>query len=80
MAVGPAPTPSAARAGLRPGRHCWISLPVDGSTPTEALLLEWRQVERGRWEGWVVYVAELRTQRNAVVHEWIPAEYLVPRT
>lgn len=59
-----------------PGRHCWISLPVDGSTPRPGLLLEWRQVVRGRWEGRVVYVAQLRPGRWAVVEEWVAAELL----
>lgn len=66
--------------GIRPGRHCWVSLPVDGTTPAEGLLVEWRQVERGRWEGRVLYVAEVRPGRRGVVDEWVPAEYLVART
>jgi hypothetical protein len=59
-----------------PGRHCWVSVPVDGSRPRPGLLLEWRRVEHGRWEGRVVYVAELRPQRWAAVEEWVPAELL----
>lgn len=38
--------------------------------------LEWRKVEKGRWEGRVVYVAELRPGRWAAVEEWLPAELL----
>lgn len=61
-----------------PARHCWVSLPVDGSQPRAALLLEWRRVERGRLEGLVVYVAQLRPGRWASVTEWVPAELLTP--
>lgn len=59
-----------------PARHCWVSVPVDGSRPRPALLLEWRKVEKGRWEGRVVYAAELRPGRWASVEEWLPAELL----
>ena len=59
-----------------PARHCWVSVPVDGSTPRPGLLLAWRRVERGRWEGRVVYVALLRPGRWATVEEWLPAELL----
>ncbi len=59
-----------------PGRHCWVSVPVDGSRPRPGLLIEWRRVEKGRWEGRVVYVAELRPGRWATVEEWLPAELL----
>lgn len=59
-----------------PSRHCWVSLPVDGSRPRPGLLLEWRKVEKGRWEGRVVYAAQLRTGRWATVEEWLPAELL----
>lgn len=67
----PRPDPSSC-----PARHCWVSVPVDGSRPRPGLLLEWRKAERGRWEGRVVYVAELRPGRWATVDEWIPAELL----
>lgn len=66
------PQPSAAH----PGRHCWISVPADGTQPRAGLLLEWRR-EGHRWEGRVVYVAALRPGRWAAVEEWLPAEYLV---
>ncbi len=59
-----------------PARHCWVSLPVDGSSARPGLLLEWRQVDRGRWEGRVVYVAQLRPGQWAVVQEWVAAELL----
>lgn len=59
-----------------PGRHCWISVPVDGIQPRPGLLMEWRRAERGRWEGRVVYVAELRPGAWATVEEWVPAELL----
>ena len=59
-----------------PARHCWVTVPVDGSRPRPGLLLEWRKAERGRWEGRVVYIAELRPGRWATVEEWVPAELL----
>lgn len=66
----PEPTPTC------PARHCWVTVPVDGARPRAGLLLEWRKVERGRWEGRVVYAAELRPGRWASVEEWVPAELL----
>ena len=36
------------------------------------------RVERGRFEGRVVYQAELRPGRFALVEEWVPAELLTP--
>lgn len=62
-----------------PARHCWVTTPVDGPTPRPGLLLEWRRVGRGRWEGRVVYAAELRPGRWAAVEEWVPAELLAAR-
>ena len=58
-----------------PARHCWVTVPVDGARPRPGLLLKWRKVDH-RWEGRVVYVAELRPGRWAAVEEWIPAELL----
>ena len=58
-----------------PARHCWVTVPVDGARPRPGLLLEWRKVEH-RWEGRVVYAAELRPGRWAAVEEWLPAELL----
>ena len=59
-----------------PARHCWVAVPVDGSRPRPGLLLEWRKVERGRFEGLVVYAAQLRPGRWSTVTEWVPAELL----
>lgn len=59
-----------------PARHCWVSVPLDGSRPRPGLLLEWRKVAHGRWEGRVAYVAQLRPGRWATVEEWVPAELL----
>lgn len=69
------PTPPAATVAC-PARHCWISLPVDGSVPRPGLLLDWRKGDLGRWEGRVVYLAQLRPGAWATVEEWIPAELL----
>jgi hypothetical protein len=75
----PGPSPEADRSAPGPpARHCWVTVPVDGPDPRPGLLLEWRQVERGRWEGRVVYVAELRPSRWSLVEEWVPAELLAP--
>jgi len=59
-----------------PARHCWVSLPVDSNSPRPGLLLEWRKVELGRFEGLVSYPAQLRAGRWATVTEWVPAELL----
>jgi len=59
----------------QPGRHCWISVPVDGSQPRPGLLLEWRRAGH-LWEGRVVYPAQLRPGRWASVEEWVPADLL----
>jgi hypothetical protein len=59
-----------------PARHCWVAVPVDGSRPRPGLLLEWRKVERGRFEGLVTYAAQLRPGRWTTVTEWVPAELL----
>ncbi len=67
-------TVSAASSG-QPARHCWITVPADGSAARPCLLLEWRRVGR-HWEGRVVYAAELRPGRWAAVDEWVPAELL----
>ncbi len=68
-------TPAIAAAPEHPGRHCWVSVPVDASQPRPGLLLEWRRAGH-LWEGRVVYLAQLRPGRWAAVEEWIPAELL----
>lgn len=60
-----------------PARHVWVSLPVDATEVRPGLLLEWRKAAH-RWEGRVVYLAELRPGRWSLVEEWIPAELLTP--
>lgn len=67
--------PVSAAGAEHPGRHCWVSVPVDASSPRPGLLLEWRRAGH-LWEGRVVYVAQLRPGRWATVEEWIPAELL----
>jgi hypothetical protein len=70
--------PPATGPVLDQSRHCWVAAPVDTTRPRPGLLLEWRKVERGRFEGRVVYQAELRPGRFALVEEWVPAELLTP--
>ncbi|MBA3781674.1 hypothetical protein [Nocardioides sp. InS609-2] len=70
------PQPAAPAVDQHPARHCWISAPVDGTKSRPGLLIEWRRVDNGRWEGRVAYVAELRPGRWALVEEWVPAELL----
>ncbi|HEY6933088.1 MAG TPA: hypothetical protein VI452_06780 [Marmoricola sp.] len=72
-----APTPEPVADQPCPARHVWVSLPVDATEPRPGLLLEWRKVEH-RWEGRVVYLAELRPGRWSLVEEWIAAELLTP--
>lgn len=72
-----APPPPADADGC-PARHCWVTVPVDGSRARPGLLLEWRKVERGRFEGLVTYVAQLRPGRWTTVTEWVAAELLSP--
>lgn len=75
----PPPVPAAQPdPALDQSRHCWVAAPVDTTRPRPGLLLEWRRVERGRFEGRVVYQAELRPGRFALVEEWVPAELLTP--
>jgi len=62
------------------GRHCWV---LDGAdrrgVKRAGLLLEWRRSSvDGTWEGRVVYAAELRVGRVALVEEWLPAALLEP--
>ena len=40
--------------------------------------MEWREGPAG-WEGRVVYVAQLRPGRWALVEEWLPSAQLTPR-
>jgi hypothetical protein len=60
-----------------PARHVYVSLPVDATEARPGLLLEWRKAGH-RWEGRVVYLAELRPGRWSLVEEWIAAELLTP--
>ncbi|MDP3968075.1 MAG: hypothetical protein Q8Q02_07315 [Nocardioides sp.] len=71
----PAQQPVTAAGSGHPGRHCWVSMPVDASHPRPGLLLEWRRAGHV-WEGRVAYVAQLRPGRWATVEEWISSELL----
>lgn len=77
-AVGTAPDAPVDPSGG--GRHCWV---LDGAdrrgVKRAGLLLEWRRSNvDGTWEGRVVYGAELRAGRTALVEEWLPAALLEP--
>lgn len=61
-----------------PARHCWVADAADGrGVKRPGLLVEWRQAEAG-WEGRVVYAAEIRPGRWALVEEWLAAALLTP--
>ena len=59
-----------------PAKHCWVRAPVDAGAPRPGLLLQWRKGDQGRWEGLVVYAAELRPGQWAAVQEWLAADLL----
>lgn len=59
-----------------PAKHCWVRAPVDAGDPRPGLLLEWRKDTDGRWQGRVVYAAELRPGEWAAVEEWVAAGLL----
>jgi hypothetical protein len=62
-----------------PARQCWVLDPADRSHHRRpGLLLEWRKMGSGGWEGRLVYAAELRAGVWAAVHEWLPATLVVP--
>lgn len=54
------------------GRFCWI---VDGDRKSPALLLEWRRLDDGRWEGLVASVDEHPATRGLTVR-WVPGPSL----
>lgn len=61
-----------------PARHCWVADAADGcGVKRPGLLAEWRRTG-DRWEGRVVYAAQLRTGVWQLVEEWLPAELLTP--
>jgi hypothetical protein len=61
-----------------PARHCWVADAVDGhGVKRPGLLLEWRMAETG-WQGRVVYAAQVRPGRWALVEEWVAAAMLTP--
>lgn len=75
-----APHPDAPVDPSGGGRHCWVLDAADRRGVKRAgLLLEWRRsAVAGTWEGRVVYAAELRVGRTALVEEWVPAALLEP--
>jgi hypothetical protein len=67
------------RAISCPGRHCWVADPADRSAEKRpGLLVEWRRDAYGGWRGRVVYLAELRAGRWALVEEWVDESLLIP--
>jgi hypothetical protein len=77
------PDPSALPAPVEdcPARHCWVLDPADGlHVRRPGLLVEWRQVDPGAWEGRVVYVAQLRQGEWMTLEEWVPATLVRPAT
>jgi hypothetical protein len=63
-----------------PARHCWVADPADGSGQKRpGLLMEWRRAAAGPgWQGRVIYAAQLRPGRWAVVEEWVDESLLTP--
>ncbi len=60
-----------------PARHCWVADAADRlGVKRPGLLVEWRQDAGGGWEGRVLYAAQLRDGRWAVVEEWVAAPLL----
>lgn len=57
-----------------PIKHCWVT---DRHGRLPALLLEWRKVASGEWQGRVVRPV-LDDRGWAVVEEWLPAGLLDP--
>lgn len=55
-----------------PIKHCWVT---DEHGRLPALLLEWRKVASGEWQGRVVRLV-LEVGNWIVVEEWLPAGLL----
>jgi hypothetical protein len=56
-----------------------VADPADHSpSKRPGLLVEWRAAVGGGWQGRVLYVAELRAGRWAVVEEWVDESLLTP--
>ena len=70
----PPTVPASFDAG--PAKHCWVRAPVDAGPTRPGLLLEWRKSAGGRWEGRVVYAAQLRPGEWITVEEWLAADLL----
>src|SRR5450432_725399 len=63
-----------------PARHCWVADPADRSGEKRpSLLVEWRRLPAGPgWQGLVIYAAQLRPGRWAMVEEWVNQSLLTP--
>ncbi|WP_408899862.1 hypothetical protein ACJ5H2_22030 (plasmid) [Nocardioides sp. R1-1] len=64
-----------AEAPEHPGRHCWVSVPVDASQPRPGLL-DWKREGR-RWEALVVWHDDAAL-RPVVKMDWLRTENLIP--
>jgi len=73
-------SPASSDSSGCPARHCWVADPADQSGQKRpGLLVEWRRADAGTgWQGRVVYAAELRGGRWAVVEEWMDESLLTP--
>lgn len=65
----PAQEPVSAAGAEHPGRHCWVSVPVDGSSPRPGLLLEWRRAGH-LWEGRVVRNSGRLKPSRGLILDW----------
>lgn len=76
--TAPAAAVGAAAPDPCPARHCWVAEAVDDlGVKRPGLLIEWRAVG-SRWEGRVLYAAQLRPGTWMLVEEWMPADLLTP--
>ncbi|SDN97957.1 hypothetical protein SAMN05660199_01019 [Klenkia soli] len=59
-----------------PARHCWVAgMPGQPEGAYPAVLLGWRQDDRGQWWGRVTYSVP-RDLGPAVIDTWVQAGYL----
>lgn len=71
------PDQSVERREVESPRHVWVTTQIDGEPPAPGVLVEWRRVPGGPWEG-LVAVARCRRGRLTqfaweVRTEWVEA-------